>query len=96
MLIDNLTMTINGPIMKHTQILVHRWGPEQDFQRCSAEGLKKGIVLSVAQAKSHVMKEFERRTSTGSGLFALLSSDIEHIFGQIVFIRAKTLSNTNH
>jgi len=33
--------------------------------------------------------------STGSGLFALLSRDFEQIFGQIVSIRIKTLSNTN-
>ena len=37
---------------------------------------------------------FERRKSTGSGLFALLSSDFEQTFGQIVSIRVKTLSNT--
>ena len=36
-----------------------------------------------------------RRTSTGSGLFALLSRNFDHIFGQIVSIRVKTLSNTN-
>ena len=38
---------------------------------------------------------FERCTSTGSGRFALLSRDFEQIFGQIVSIRIKTLSNTN-
>ena len=38
---------------------------------------------------------FERRTSTGSGLFALLSRDFEQIWGQIVSLRVKTLSNTN-
>ena len=38
---------------------------------------------------------FERRTSTGSGLFALLSGNFDLIFGQIVSIRVKTLSNTN-
>ena len=38
---------------------------------------------------------FERRTSTGSGLFALLSRDFDQIFGQIVSIRIKTLSKTN-
>ena len=32
---------------------------------------------------------FERRTSTESGLFALLSSDFEHIFGQIASMRVK-------
>ena len=38
---------------------------------------------------------FERRTSTGSGLFALLSRDFEQIWVQIVSLRVKTLSNTN-
>ena len=37
----------------------------------------------------------ERRTSTGSGLFTLLSHDLEQILGQIVSVRVKTLSNTN-
>ena len=32
---------------------------------------------------------------TGSCLFALLSRDFEELFGQIVSIRVKTLSNTN-
>ena len=36
---------------------------------------------------------FERRTSTGSGLFALLSRDFDQLFGQIVSIRIKTLDN---
>ena len=38
---------------------------------------------------------FERRTSTGNGLFAHLSRDFEQIFGQIVSIRIKPLGNTN-
>ena len=38
---------------------------------------------------------FERRTSIRNGRFALLSRDFEQIFGQIVSIRIKTLSNTN-
>ena len=38
---------------------------------------------------------FERRTSTGSGLFSFLGSSFPQIFGEIVFIRVKTLSNTN-
>ena len=38
---------------------------------------------------------FERHTSTGSGLFALLRRDFEQIFGQIVSIRIKTLENKN-
>ena len=38
---------------------------------------------------------FERRTSTESGLIALLSRDFKQIFRQMVSIRVKTLSNTN-
>ena len=38
---------------------------------------------------------WERRTSTGSGLFALQGRDIEHILGQIVSIRVKTLSSNS-
>ena len=38
---------------------------------------------------------FERRTSTGCGLFALFSRDFEQIRGQNVPLRVKTLSNTN-
>ena len=38
---------------------------------------------------------FERRTSTGSGPFPLMGSGLASIFGQIVSIRIKTLSNTN-
>ena len=36
---------------------------------------------------------FKRRTSIGSGRFALLSRDFDQIFGQIVSIRIKTLDN---
>ena len=35
----------------------------------------------------------ERRTFTGSGLFALLSCNFQQIFGQIVSSRVKALSN---
>ena len=38
---------------------------------------------------------FERRMSSGNGLFAPLSRYFEQIFGQIVSIRIKTLGNTN-
>ena len=38
---------------------------------------------------------FERRTSTGNGLFAHLSRDFEQIFGQIFSTRIKTLGNIN-
>ena len=42
------------PIIAHIQILVHKvWGPEQEFQRCFADGLNKSLVSYVArQAKS--------------------------------------------
>ena len=38
---------------------------------------------------------FERRTSTGSEVFALFSRDFEQILGHTVSLRIKTLSNTN-
>ena len=39
---------------------------------------------------------FEQRTSTGrEDIFALLSRAFEQVFGLIVSIRVKTLSNTN-
>ena len=37
----------------------------------------------------------ERRTSTGSGLFASLASGLVKTLGKILFIREKKLSNTN-
>ena len=50
------------------------------------------IPVTIGSLSSDV---FERRTSTGSGRFALLSRDFEQIFGQIVSIRIKTLGNIN-
>ena len=50
------------------------------------------ISLLIGSLSSDV---FERRTSTGSGLFAHLSHDFEQTFGQIVSIRIKTLGNKN-
>ena len=38
---------------------------------------------------------FERRTSTGSGLFSFLDSGFAHLLGKLVSIIAKTLRNTN-
>ena len=38
---------------------------------------------------------FERRASTGSGLFSFLDSGFAHSLGQLVSIIAKTLRNTN-
>ena len=54
---------------------------------------KKLTITSVIGSLSSDV--FERRTSTGSGRFALLSHDFEQIFGQIVSIRIKTLGNKN-
>ena len=38
---------------------------------------------------------FERRTSTGSGLFSFLDSGFAHLLGKHVSIIVKTLRNTN-
>ena len=37
----------------------------------------------------------DRRTSTGSGIFAILGRDFDQMFGQIVSMREKVLKNTN-
>ena len=42
--------------MALTQFLAHRWGLEQGFQRCFAEGLNQSLVLSVAQASVSLRK----------------------------------------
>ena len=39
------------PVMLRTQIRIHRWGPEQGFRGCFAEGLNQSLVSSVAQAR---------------------------------------------
>ena len=36
--------------MARTQILVHRWGPEQGFRRCFADRLDQQLVSSAVQA----------------------------------------------
>ena len=51
------------------------------------------LVASAWTAQISHSDFFEPRTSTGSGLFALLSRDLKQIFGQIV--RVKILINTN-
>ena len=53
------------------------------------------IVIFLQSDWSTLSNVFERRTSTGNVLFALLRSDFKPMFGQIVFIRIKTLGNTN-
>ena len=58
-------------------------------------GPSGNAILAYSTIGSLSSDVFERRTSTGSGLFALLSRKFDHIFGQIVSIRVKTLSNTN-
>ena len=48
----------------HTQILVRRWGPEQEFRRCFADGLNQSQVSSVAQAEcvADIAKKVDRLT----------------------------------
>ena len=42
-----------------------------------------------------LFKQLERRTSTGCGLIPNLGRDVDQIFGQIIFMREKTLKDTN-
>ena len=51
-LIGKSTMAFfKRPVMLRTQIRIHRWGPEQGFRRCFADGLNQSLVSSVAQAR---------------------------------------------
>ena len=60
---------------------------------------KASFPVDVRRSKTSLLKlpnrVFERRTSTGSGLFAFLGGGFSYIFEQIVFVRVKTLSITN-
>ena len=51
-------------------------------------------VVSLSMAGSLGKDVFERRTSTGSGLFRFLNSCYAQVFRGIVFMRVQTLSNT--
>ena len=52
--------------------------------------------LSLGSLPETLSKDvFERRKSTGSGSFSFMGSGLAQIFGQIVSMRVKTLSNTN-
>ena len=42
-----------------------------------------------------LFKQLERRTSTGCALIPNLGRDVDQIFGQIIFMREKTLEDTN-
>ena len=58
----------------------------------------KKFLLSVSEPEVEpalLFKQLERRTSTGCGLIPNLGRDVDQIFGQIIFIREKTLKNTN-
>ena len=39
----------NRPVMECSQVLLHRWGPEQGFQCCFADGLNQRVVLSATR-----------------------------------------------
>ena len=57
--------------------------------------------ISERRCQTFFIREFistevcERRKSNGSGLLAILSYDFEQIFGQILSVRVKSLSNTD-
>ena len=54
------------------------------------------IALSAKGLIGNLSKDvFERRTSTGSGRFALLGSNFSQIFWQFVLIRVKIHSKTH-
>ena len=50
------------------------------------------VKPTLGSLSNHV---YERRTSTGSGLFSFLEYGVHQTFSQIVSVRVKKLSNTN-
>ena len=62
-------------------------------------GLDLGLQLHLRRHQNilgNLSKDvFERRTSTGSGRFALLGRNFPQIFWQFVLVRVKILSKTN-
>ena len=64
------------------------------FMRMWNGTLARSSRVSKLKKESLSSDVFERRTSTGSRIFALLIRDSEQIFEQIDSIRVKKLSNT--
>ena len=63
---------------------------------CNFSQNEMGVIADDSKLIGSLSSDvLERRTSTGSGRFALLSRDFEQIFGQIVSVRMKTLGNIN-
>ena len=54
-----------------------------------------GSQVNSVKARQFKQRRFERRTSTESGLFVLLSCDFEQALRQNVFFTVKTLGNIN-
>ena len=82
-----LTIVIGNPSSTDMSVI--------QYLESGIHGLESRIQDCLGLLGSLSSDVFERRTSTGNGLFALLSRDFEQIFGQMVSIRIKTLGNTN-
>ena len=67
----------------------------QEHERKQRSRVYSNFMLVGTGNRSLSNDVFERHTSTGSGLFAVLGHDFEQIFYQIVSFRVKTLSHTN-
>ena len=57
--------------------------------------MKQAMYISFGLLGSLSKDVFEQQMSTGSGLFAILGSNVDQIFRQIISMREKTLTNTN-
>ena len=67
----------------------------QEHERKQRSRVYSNFMLMGTGNRSLSNHVFERHTSTGSGLFAILGHDFEQIFKQIVSFRVKIISNTN-
>ena len=57
--------------------------------------LEQAMHISFGLLGSLSNDVFERRTSNRSGLFAIVGRDVDQIYGQIISMREKTLTDTN-
>ena len=65
--------------MMRIQILVHRWGPEQRFRRCFADGLNQSFVRGAGYAisRTRISRFTERNVVTPDKLLLIVTSNVE-------------------
>ena len=81
-------------MVSETVLLLGRVSCDRITHSYKAQNLNLNYLVNLSRSRRD-HHEFAFRNIITSRLFALLSRDFEQMFGQIVSIRMKTLSNTN-